>query len=606
MNLFTELKRRHVFRIGIAYLVVAWLLTQVVGVIGPMFGLPSWFPRGVVILLAVGFPVALIVAWAFELTPEGVKRTDELDEAAPKRAVSTGRKLDFVIIGALIMALGYFAWGRYGGSTSTTAEPTLAVLPFEDFSPNKDQAAFADGISDELLNALARIKGLQVTGRTSSFSFKGKNEDLRTIGETLGVENILEGSVRRDGDRLRVIAQLINAKTGYHLWSHTYEKDKGDIFDIQDDIAKSVANALQITLGVGALSRLPGMTRNADAYDEYLLSQPYDGTSAESFRIAIGHATRAVEIDPNFAMAWNWLSGLYSTAGTLVPGQIPDASEKAVQTLDRASALTPDSPYILASLAIHAALEGRWLDADDQYERMRKADAGQSIPEVEVRFARFFLAPTGRSREALGISERARIADPLGPYVVAELELLYMISGDVPSALAAADRAVTLVGRDQQSTVRGWAVFGALESGDKAEIRKRLKQLSEAPSGDEFANAIPDRMGQLLDDPASARTELHKLAADPRSRSPQADTWINVWAAYYGDPELALESFREKSKTLQNGPGTLLFSPLFRDVRKLPAFKDQLRDMGLVDYWRKSGHWADICRPVGDNDFECE
>ncbi len=167
-DLFKELKRRHVFRIGIAYLVVAWLVTQVVVAVSPVLQLPDWFPRAVLILLAIGFPIALILAWAFEVTAEGIKRTEDANSASAKpRGVSTGRKLDFVIIGALVLALGYFAWGRYYGGQGTqvaaTGTPSIAVLPFEDYSPNHDQGYFADGIAEEILNSLAGMEGLEVS-----------------------------------------------------------------------------------------------------------------------------------------------------------------------------------------------------------------------------------------------------------------------------------------------------------------------------------------------------------------------------------------------------------------------------------------------------------
>lgn len=225
-SLFEELKRRNVIRVSAAYLVVAWLLIEVSDTIFPRLGLPDWSVTLVIALVALGFPLALFLAWAYELTPAGVKRTEEVPVAESVTRF-TGRRLDFVIIGVLLLALGWFAWDRFGPSGGRAAagarEASIAVLPFVDMSAEGDQQYFGDGLSEEILNLLAGIGDLKVSGRTSSFSFKGTNVSIPEIGRTLGVAHVLEGSVRRSGDQLRITAQLIEAETGFHLWSDTYD-----------------------------------------------------------------------------------------------------------------------------------------------------------------------------------------------------------------------------------------------------------------------------------------------------------------------------------------------------------------------------------------------
>ena len=236
MSLFSELKRRNVFRVGIAYLIVAWLTLQVTDIVVPILELPDVFDRGVLLLLAIGFPFALIFAWAFEMTPEGVKKEKDVD-----RAVSitqhTGRKLDFIIIGVLTVAVAIFALDKFVW-TESVAPKTIAVLPFVNMSDDSEQEYFSDGLSEELLNLLAQIPELRVTSRTSAFSFKGKDATIAEVGRTLDVEHVLEGSVRRSGDTIRITAQLINVSTDTHVWSDSWDRDFQDVFVIQDEIAE--------------------------------------------------------------------------------------------------------------------------------------------------------------------------------------------------------------------------------------------------------------------------------------------------------------------------------------------------------------------------------
>ena len=228
MSIFQELKRRNVIRVAVAYVIPAWLILQVADVVLGNIGAPAWVFQTILLVLGLGLPLALVFAWAFELTPEGLKREKDVDRSTSVTQ-QTGRKLDRAIIAVLVIALSYFAWDKFAtevpeATTAKSDKASIAVLPFVNMSSDPEQEYFSDGISEELLNLLAKIPQFQVAGRTSSFEFKGQNDDLREIGEQLGVDNILEGSVRKGGDRVRITAQLVKVDDGFHLWSDTFER----------------------------------------------------------------------------------------------------------------------------------------------------------------------------------------------------------------------------------------------------------------------------------------------------------------------------------------------------------------------------------------------
>ena len=332
---FDELKRRNVVRVGIAYLVVGWIVFQIGEVMFPTFGTPAWVFKTIILVIAVGFPFALIFAWAFELTPEGVKKTRDVNVAASVTA-ATGRKLDFMIIAALVIALGYFVWERQVPTDSPAHRPdsvaesdaaveateseesveeeapkrSIAVIPFVNMSSDKEQEWFADGLTEEILNALARTPDLLVAARTSSFTFKGSNEDIPTIAKALGVEHILEGSVRRSGDRLRVTAQLVRASDGFHLWSENYDRKLDDLIDIQENVAIQIANALETAMDPEALALMVSSgTNSVPAFEAYLQGLAVgESTFATGdiyeFLNARDAYKHAIELDPEFAQAY--------------------------------------------------------------------------------------------------------------------------------------------------------------------------------------------------------------------------------------------------------------------------------------------------------------
>ena len=307
MSFVGELKRRKVIRVGIAYLIAAWVIAQVSALALESFEAPAWAIKTILYVLVIGFPLAMIFSWAFDMTPDGIKLTQPATASSESTESS---RLDYVLIAGLAIVAVVAVWQgsqTADDSTDTTrakgATTSIAVLPFADMSPGGDQEYFGDGIAEELLDELARLDGLQVASRTSSFAFKGSNDDSQAIANALNVDFVLEGSVRKDGERIRITAQLINAADGYHAWSQTYDRDLVDIFAIQDEISDSVAGALGVRLGVGSVNAFRGAgTQDVEAYETYLkatqlnmLIQPRDRRRT---------LERAIELDPDYAAAW--------------------------------------------------------------------------------------------------------------------------------------------------------------------------------------------------------------------------------------------------------------------------------------------------------------
>ena len=473
---------------------------------------------------------------------------------------------------------------------------SVAVLPFDNLSSDPEQAYFADGVTEEILSTLSGVRDLRVIGRASSFHFKGRKEDLHTVAEVLDVEHVLEGSVRKAGDRVRISAQLSNARSGQQVWSETYERKLDDVFAIQDEIARSVARALQIKLGVGDIGREPGMTRNVAAYDEYLRGRALN--IERSYATAIEHLQRAVALDPSFSAAWSGLHGVYTNTAlaTPAPEQAEEWRRLAAEALDRARALTPDAPHVLLQIGIGEARRGNWVGAAPLYDGLQPAYAKYGAANEAWAPRGTFLMYVGREREAIAALERARAHDPLEPALAISLGQAYLARGDTDAALAEIDRGMKLQSVSSPPNLMSFWI--AINKNDRLEIERRLRSLREAAD----SRLGPSRyyeLARLLDSPAAAKDEIRRIAP---MAGPNGRIVLSLWAAYFHEPELSLELI---SKEATNGEAMpALWQPLMRDVRKLPAFKDLVRRSGLVDYWRAYG-WSDFCRPIGEEDFAC-
>jgi TolB-like protein len=330
VSFFEELKRRNVVRVGIAYAVVAWVLAQVGEFAFENFGAPEWVLKSFVVVLLLGLPIALLLAWAFEITPEGIRLEAEVSREA-SITQATGRKLDRAIIVLLVLALGYFIWERQAATPSDSAvvaeeeaatdvddepERSIAVLPLLSMSSGEEQQYFSDGLTEEILNALARTPDLLVASRTSSFQYREPGGDIQTIARELGVAHVLEGSVRRDANRLRVTAQLIRAEDGFHLWSQTYDRDPQDVIAIQEEVAIAIAKALETAMDPEALAEMVSAgTSTVAAYNAYLEGLGRGARANTTgdvlrFKLAREDFERAVALDPEFVLAY-WELAIY-------------------------------------------------------------------------------------------------------------------------------------------------------------------------------------------------------------------------------------------------------------------------------------------------------
>jgi TolB-like protein/tetratricopeptide (TPR) repeat protein len=394
LSLINELKRRGVFKVSVAYIVVAWVMIQVSSTLEETLELPDWFDRFTLSALLLGFPLALLLSWAYDIRP---------DSSKPTSPVKSGKTLFIAVLVALVLAGSGYSYYLFTKSApvpvhqtvSSPATPTIAVLPFADFSPAGNQVWFADGISEEILNVLARTKGLRVASRKASFHFRGEEVDLKTVASELNVETILEGSVRSQGDRLRITAQLINAADGFHIWSETYDRQMEDIFAVQDEIAVNIATALFGELGVAALpeQRFKG-TRNIAAYSFYLQGMEKLNLVGSNERAqATPFFERALELDADFVDAWVGLAITESVQRYMGSGP-----PRISASLKRALVLDPNNARAISGLAWVNRFELRWQQSEQLFLRAISLEPNNA--DVRLGFGQF-LRTTGRIPEAL-------------------------------------------------------------------------------------------------------------------------------------------------------------------------------------------------------------
>ena len=415
---FVELQRRNVYKVAVAYGVVSWLLVQIATQVFPVFEIPNWASRTVVFLLLLGFPVALILAWAYELTPEGLLRADEIDPTKPivRRG---GLALNFVIIGVLlaVIAIMTFQHNRSDKSPNVTAKKSIAILPFLDLSPTKDQEYFSDGISEQIINSLAHFHGLFVVARTTAFSFKNKNVDIREVGRQLGVSHMLEGSVSHGPGKVRVVAQLIDVANGYHLWSETYDSTEKDLLSVQSDVATKVANALQIKLHLSETTQLAKpLTQDPEAYDLYLRGRYLlNKRAADSIQKGRALFEEAVAKDPRFAVGHAGIADSYILLGKIGELTGDEAASRAWPEVSTALELDDNLAEGYVSRAtILTDFEWNWSAAEPDYRKAIELNPNNA--NAHHWYARH-LAQIGRSDEALGEIEAAEKLDPLSPFI---------------------------------------------------------------------------------------------------------------------------------------------------------------------------------------------
>ncbi len=456
----TELKRRNVYRAAVAYGVVAWFLTQLTTQVFPFFEIPNSAVRFVVIALAIGFPIAMLLSWLYELTPEGIVRTEDVDPVQARSVQrATGRILDFIIIGVLLVVIAMLIVGRrpfYRQPGESFVQKSIAVLPFENRSEDKANAYFADGIQDEIVTRLSRIADLKVISRTSTQHYQTKPRNLAQIAKQLGVANILEGSVQKAADQVRVNVQLINAQTDSHLWADTFDRKLTDIFGVESEIAKRIAESLQAKLTgreEQALAVKP--TNNPEAYDAYLRGLAFEARNVAApsaydrdlVEKAIGFYERAVQLDPNFAIAWARLSRVNADvyfnrfdATTTARG---DAAKRALETAQK---LEPSSAETLLALGYYQY----WVQHDYGAAKITFGRVGKMLPSSsEIPMALGLIARReGHWDQSIAYWEQALALDPRNLELLNGAAETYSMVRQFPAVLKLCDRALDIKPND--------------------------------------------------------------------------------------------------------------------------------------------------------------
>ena len=477
-NFFAELKRRNVYKVAVAYAVVGWLVIQISSTVLPTFHAPEWVVQTLVVLVALGFPIALVLAWAFELTPDGIKRAEDV---APHESITpkTGRKLVGITVVLAVIAAGLFAFQFLRGKPAATSGPgttvasvatpalllipekSIAVLPFESLSEDKSNAYFAEGIQDEILTRLAKVADLKVISRTSTQHFKSSPDNLPQIARQLGVAHILEGSVQKFNDQARVNVQLINAATDTHLWAETFDRKLTDIFVVESEIAKTIAEALQAKLTgseKAAMSKKP--TDNPEAYELYLKGRFFwNKRTAADLRKSIDYFNQAIAKDSNYALAYAGLSQSWLVIPAYNGGAPVDACPQAETAARKALAIDNTLSEAVASLASYKALyEFDFADALKEYERAIQLNPNDATPHHWL--AVDTLANTGQHERELAEMKRALELDPLSLVLHTNLGNAYLHNARLNDAIAEFRKTLEL---DDSFYFAQWSYGMALE-----------------------------------------------------------------------------------------------------------------------------------------------
>jgi len=467
LSFFSELKRRNVTRVAIAYLVLSWLMAQVAEMLLETFGAPAWVFKSLLALFVIGFPFALFFAWAFEMTPDGLKKEKDIDRGDQSVAKHSRRTLDLTIIGLLVLALAYFIYESRStapgvettpaitleettdttDTLETAIEPatedaSVAVIPFLNLSSDKEQAYFSDGLADTILHMLAQIPDLRVAARTSSFKFKDRNEDMREIAALLGVAMVLEGSVQRQGERVRITVQLIRGADGSHIWSRVYDDTLDDIFRVQDEIAAGVAEAMLATPALAASNadsaieiKSLGDTKNVAAYDAFMKGQTaLDEGTPDGVNKALVLLQLAVELDPEYARAWVALSRASFFGADLGNASWQSAQKNSLIAAEKAVALAPQ--MAAAQVAYAFALNANSTDSKQANEAILKANELEPNNADALSALAHLRAVQNKHREALVLTEKAGLINPLDTDLMVELAMRKMSVGLVDEALS--------------------------------------------------------------------------------------------------------------------------------------------------------------------------
>ena len=604
MAFFSELKRRRVGKVAIGYGAVAWMVTEASSVVMPALRLPEWTVTFVVVFLMVGFPVAMIMAWVFDVGPQGIKRTAPLrDETA---AMQVRLRVAYAAVVVLLMAgLGYLLYERgLGRAMAGERHGSIAVLPFTNLSGDASKDYFSDGMSEELLNLLARVPGLQVASRTSAFAYKGRNVDIRQVGKDLGVETVLEGSVRQAGDQVRITAQLIDTETGFHLWSDTYDRQLADIFQVQDEIAGAIVDRLRIQLApedqqLAQRTRAP--TQNVEAYELYLQGRAVWKKRGEAnLKRAIELYQSALTRDPAFARAHAALASAYVVmAGyTKEQGDEKKFNPMAETSARQALVLEPNIGEAHAVLAQINADRGDFLDAESGFFFAISLEPNEPTPH---HWYSILLSRVGRLQAGLTQARRAYELDPSSPILAANLGNMLLQLGQDDEAL----RFVSLASELGLSKKEyGVAATVAIRRGDWVDARRLMGEIDNIP--DEIKPEAQRFVDALADPKLRPEVVAGMRAIDPKI-APQA-FFIGPYLQL-GEVDLV---FRILDEELRNDANSWVnnwdlghvWTPEGRRFRTDKRFGPLAERIGMVDYWKQYGY-PDGCRAGTDAVLVC-
>jgi len=606
VSFFNELKRRNVFKVAAAYIIVGWLIMQAGDTLAPALHLPEWVNSLLAFFLILGFPLAMFFAWAYEMTPEGLKKEKDVDRSQSITHV-TGQKLNNLIIGVLVLALGYFAVDKFVLAPEREAElvqaartadaeqavilaqdavenaaesagPTdksIAVLPFINMSDDGANEYFSDGLTEELLNLLAKIPDLKVAARTSSFQFKGKTGDIENIAAQLRVANVLEGSVRKSGNQVRITAQLIKAEDGYHLWSETYDRTLENIFMVQDEIAAAVVDSLKLTLLGEAAPR--ATETNPDAYAQYLQGRYWFNLSSEanSFK-AVEAYQRAIDIDPDYAPAWAGLAlaTVYQAGQNYI--ELESGLEKARDAAERAVSLDPELALGWVSLvSIQGDYEWNW---NASYDAMQKALALEPNASYVLAAAGRLTASLGQLDQAVAHFRQAITLDPLNQRAYDALASKLDSAGLLQEAEE--------VERHLYSLNPDYAAIHA----SLAWLLARQGKFEQAL--EENSRETIDFWGSMVRNVVLFSLGRHQEADQELTRFEEKFHTFGAYqvAQIYGwrnDHDNAFKWLNQAFEQHDPGLGSILADPTLRNLHEDPRWLALVEKIGLLDAWNE-------------------
>jgi TolB-like protein len=585
-HFFAELKRRHIYQVAAAYTIVAWVLLQLFNNLEPILKLPDWAGSLVLVFLVGGFPLALVVAWTLELNTAPAS-PDAPTLVAKRPATKVGPHASTA--------------SPLAESARKTSGISIAVLPFANMSGDAAQEFFSDGMTEEINAALTKVSDLHVVARTSAFEFKGQNHNISAIGETLGASYLIEGSVRRVGDRVRITAQLIKARDGTHLWAEKYDRNLTDIFVVQEDIAQAIANALCPALGLkqgGAL--VPSRTPDFESYQQYLHARALVRSRGRAIAQAVPILEPLVARDPLFAPAWALLAQAYALlpaydpsmrTGAIEEGRslVRSCFEKSEVAAWRSIQLDSRNGGGYTVLGVMQMQTGNWAEAEDLFRKALALDPSE--PDA-LHYLSLTLASTARFKEALVVGETLLTLEPFVPYYSINVASYMTMNGQTAAAIA-------MLESIPREAAGGY--FRAITLGAAYAAEGRYDAVADALLAMPQPNLVSR---ESVEDAARLIRTAPAKVSDPNAL-PDLEGSLNFVYGYIG-AEDRMMPFLERVREVTGGRGTTTFMwfPAYAALRKKDSFKAYLRRVGLVDFWRAKG-WPERCHPATGDDFEC-